>query len=688
MKEKVKIWSRRRLLGAFLAFLGLSAVATAQNGTVNANCSMTPVQTITRTIQQLNDSTYGTAVKLNFGSALAGYRVFVVAETNGSLTNMNGACSGLGDELTLLGATPDGYNPLAVDGDGNPVTYTFNYSTPGGELGYGNEVTTVDGNGFARINIKSGTAVPTPTNDIDGYYFGVFLQDPGTGCFSDVQVIKIQVITNIYATMTLAANGTAHEYICSGTTTKTNIGFTLCNLPESIDAETGRLTYTAKATNNAVTSAIIKGSKVWADETAENGHSGYGNYSIVDGVATASTIDWDGENGISTVSNAVIPNVVGDATHKYLVRLGTQTLTNTVDGTNPGTTVAGTVVYTFENMVYTYYVGGRRVDVPVVFDVNNQCGNGNSPTEFTVHVAPDFKVQALAYKEGERPESVTGGYMDGTGFVTGGAEAPTFCQGLDAYLHTEYSTTEGSITSYTWSQVTPSDARQQLTIANTTDRAPVTSDLTQLAYTLNVATLWNDAETNGNYGTGCPANDEITITITEAPKLLVQATNSTFTHDGDVCPGTPINISAQDGPLAADQTTITAENILSTGNGIIIDHNGANFSYIIGTSGTDLKVFDTWRATQVTEGNLPVVSDFFDNEDNVDPAGDGTITYTIQTITTGQGVGTNVCPLVNFDGTALTETTTVDGNTTTTVTNAVKAVYTVSPRPQFILGAN
>ena len=169
--------------------------------------------------------------------------------------------------------------------------------------------------------------------------------------------------------------------------------------------------------------------------------------------------------------------------------------------------------------------------------------------------------------------------------------------------------------------------------------------------------------------------------------MLVQATNSTFTHEGEVCPGTPINISAQDGSLA-DGHGITAETILSTGNGIIIDHNGANFSYTITPSGADLKVFDTWRATQVTEGNLPVVNDFFDNEDNVDPTGNGTITYTIQTITTGEGVGTNVCPLVNFDGTALTETTTVGGNTTTTVTNAVKAVYTVSPRPQFILGAN
>lgn len=660
MKEKVKIWSRRRLLGAFLAFLGLSAVATAQNGKPTANCNTTNVVELVRTIDQM-DSTYGTVVTLNFGAALKDYKVYVVAETNGTINSMetpSNCANTLGKRVKLYGATPTNYRDIN-NTITNPPSYTGaegNNIVPGAANSW---VTIVDEHGKARINVGDNSANPA-----DGEYeFGVFLQEPDApGCFSDVHVVRITVTQNVYASLVLNGTVGAHEYICSGGETSTNIGFNVCGIPTAATNVT--LHYTLKLAYT---------------ETAPG----------------ATTTTGDAVTGMTFNSVAMSQSGV-EFDHEILnynsvtVEIGQQTLTNT------SINVANTVEYTFlegnDKFYISYESANGTVVLPILFKTaDGQCtesGHADALSHtFTVHVAPNFNVQALAYAEGTRPADNAITFVADDA-ATPNAAVPTFCQGLDAYLHTAYSTTEGFITSYTWSQLTPTDDDQQLTITNNTDRAPVTSDLTQLAYTLNVATLWNDAETNGNYGTGCPANDEITITITEAPKLLVQATNSTFTHEGEVCPGTPINISAQDGSLA-DGHGITAETILSTGNGIIIDHNNANFSYTIETSGTDLKVFDTWRATQVTEGNLPVVNDFFDNEDNVDPAGNGTITYTIQTIKYGEvGAGTNTCPLVNFDGTALTETTTVDGNTTTTVTNAVKAVYTVSPRPQFILGAN
>lgn len=687
MKKGLKFWSKLLIASFFLG--GMATSAMAQNGTIKANCAGKLGKTYTRTQLQMTE---GTIIPIKFNVAavttenpggnpgLVGDKYYVVAATNGSLSNVE--CN------DQIGANLEFEGTANSSNDETATVTTYNNDLVLGEL---NPVGEIGTDGMVYLKVKNTASTVQGT-----YLLGIFIKDDsdgndggGTSCFSDVYWVEIKVVTPIYAALTLN-NNTNDEYICSSInggvqlTTGTNIGFTLCNVPQT----GGKLYYTVEPTFTSLTGVAM------------------------DTTGTANTSIPTLTTGTETTTYVNVTEFDAGTTDKYTLKMGAQTLTNTLSD------VASTVDFEFKEGVTKFYYEytndeGVSVNLPIIFQTTTQyCGVGsqNPPAApegdqlskiFTVHVAPNYQVRALAYKEGERPESVTGGYMNGTGFVEdveGTAAAPKFCQGLDAYLHTEYSTTgENSyITSYTWTQVAPTDAAQQLTITTTSDRAPVTSDLAQLSYTLNVATLWNDAETGGNYGTGCPANDNITITVTEAPRLLVQATNSTFTHNGEICPGTIINITAQDGDLAEGHTT-TADNILATtigaGVGAIINHNDANFNYTIETSGNELKVFDTWRSTEVTGGKLPVDQDFFDNEDNTNPIEAGTITYTIQTIAAGQeGAGTNTCPLVNADGTALTVTTTTgEGEgavTTTTVTNHIKLVYTVSPRPQFQLGAN
>lgn len=661
MKKGLKFWSKLLIASFFLG--GMATSAMAQNGTTKANCAGKLGKTYTRTELQM---TNGTIIPIKFdvtnNSGLVGDEYYVVAATNGTLTAIeNPTCSNVGANLEFMGKANSGNDETAVLDPYTPGTL--------------NPVGTIDNTGEVFLKVKNTASVVQGT-----YLLGFFIKDvldangnAGTSCFSDVYWVEIKVVTPIYAALTLN-NNTNDEYICSSInggvqlTTGTNIGFTLCNVPQA----GGKLYYTVEPTFTSLTGVAM------------------------DATGTANTPIPTLTTGTETTTYVNVTEFDAGTTDKYTLKMGAQTLTNTLSD------VASTVDFEFKEGVTKFYYEytndeGVSVNLPIIFQTTTQyCGVGsqNPPAApegdqlskiFTVHVAPNYQVRALAYKEGERPESVTGGYMNGTGFVEdveGTAAAPKFCQGLDAYLHTEYSTTgENSyITSYTWTQVAPTDDAQQLTITETSGRAPVTSDLAQLSYTLNVATLWNDAATGGNYGTGCPANDEIIITVTEAPRLLVQAINSTFTHNGDICPGTIINITAQNDDLAEGHS-ITADNILATtigvGDGAIINHNNANFKYTITTSSDELSVYDTWRNDVVTEGKLPVVQDFFDNDGNLP----GTITYTIQTIAADQiGAGTNTCPLVNADGTALTQT---DG----TVTNYIKLVYPVSPRPQFQLSA-
>lgn len=652
MKEKVKIWSRRRLLGTFLAFLGLSAVATAQNGAVTANCG-SELAIVTRTVDQLK-ATDGTVIPLTFGTQFAtDDELYFVAETGGSLASITAGCglsTGIGLGVTVLNPLPD------TDPGNGEGAYQFT------------------GSASEQVNVTVKVADAVAGNS---YFLGVYVKNITTGCYSDVYWVEIQVITNIYASLTLN-DANPYEYICNGGTTNTNIGFTLCNLPA-----TGTLSYTVNVANNGVTAAPISGANVYGAD--ENGHNGEGNGSFTDGTFSGSNVDLS-----SNVANASISGIVPTAsllvgeltyTKAYTVKIGTQTLTNASDA------VAGTAVYTFTDMTYSYTDNGRNVVVPVIFESDNgSCHTAdNYYNAFTVHVAPKFTITPLQYAEAAR--------TTGTEVTTG------FCQGTIAYLNTTTSATEGKITDWVWTVDAASTNAAEaaakfypaaaitggITLVENTAKVGELTKIEEGVYKYDLVATWNDAD---NHYTGCTANADIDIVVNAAPILLlatdqaevdgIQTWNATdIITAPEQCPGTPIFISTDKGGTPVTDGTGRTDAI-NAGN--FIKHNESNISWYV-TTDADAAAYTAWRSggiTAVDETSASTIgandtdddtdlTHYFDNSNNATPAVVKNVTYTLY--------NASGCKLVKSDGSSLTG-------------GKVQIVFPVEPRPQFQLGAN
>lgn len=682
MKEKVKIWSRRRLLGAFLAFLGLSAMATAQNGTVNANCDATEVITIVRTVDQM-DSTYGTVVDLNFGPNLVGYKVYIVAETNGTLNSLT-KCPTIGNRVQFYGATPAGYNPNPAAGNpiANPPSYTGatgNNIVPGAE---NSEVATLDATGKLRINVGDNNTSAVASGS---YTFGIFLQEPtasANDCFSDVKTVQIEVVANVYAT--LALNGDkAYEYICSGTQTSTNIGFTLCGVPSTAQTNGYKLHYALRLD---------------FEETTEGDATTTGD-AVVGMVYPGGTI---------SQSNTVIAHEI-NPTNELTFNIGSQTLTNqTAD-------LARTVAYTFEEGINNFYVeyavdqdgdgNNETVRLPVLFITNSNNCTGSSADytaeqtshTFTVHVAPNFNVQALAYAEARTGEYIPGTLTENTST----ALAPTFCQGTLAYMFGETSAlatgTGAGTTNYAWTVATTDPV---LGLSATDIQNPVSNELVIAstgdplapAYTLTLTGTWNDGT---NYGAGCSASDDLPIIVTPAPILLLatdqaevggvptwNATNKITAPA--VCPGNPVLMATNETVDFAENTEDSRTAYMNAGNYIRANGNNLKYTITLDPADATAAAYTYWRDNAVTSGTLPLTQTnadgtaltpvqyghFLNNDGNAQ----ANIIYTVE------NNDPNGCKLVKKDGSSLNLAAEKDGK--------VQIIFPVQPRPQFNLGAN
>ena len=664
MKEKVKIWSRRRLLGAFLAFLGLAAVATAQNGTRKSNCG-SELAIVTKTANQLNDDN-GTPITLNFtGMVNAGDEYFFVAD-NGGGAFKSIICNGnIGKNIEIIddGYTEGDYIDLstpilddisepsraagvftATDGNINPITITLKYND--------------DNDGIA--------------SDITTLYLGVFVRDAGTGCYSDVNWIRIETELNIYAALTLRNDGTdnvPYEYICNGGTTATNLGFTLCNLPAD-----GTLKYKVKATSSQVSeSYIISGQLLNASAGTVSG-------------TLANTGD---------ATNVITKSITRgtDAAHTALVEIGNQTLINA------NAAVAGTMEFSFVEMTYTYRgdIGGTQGDItlPIVFETEqshcNPSINATYPTVFTVHVAPAFTITPLQYADDTRT----------------GAATDEFCQGTIAYLNTTASATVGRITDWVWTvdaaSTNADEAKAKFFPAFSTSdpiQAAITGgtgvventakvgELTKIeegVYKYDLVATWND---DGNHYTGCTANADIDIVVNAAPILLlatdqaevdgIQTWNATdIITAPKQCPGTPILISTDKGGTPVTDGTGRTDAI---DKGNFIKHNNSNISWYV-TTDADAAAYTAWRSGEIEAVNetsaLTITANdtdddtdlthYFDNSNNADPAVVKNVTYTLY--------NASGCALVKSDGSSLTG-------------GKVQIVFPVEPRPRFQLGAN
>ena len=663
MKEKVKIWSRRRLLGAFLAFLGLSAVATAQdrwtiaghNGTENAKCADPEdamVLEVTKTVEQMRE---GTDILLKFTTpSVIGDKFYLVAaEGGGALTQVAG-CPSYGDNLQVGGFTgTDDAWEVAADA----------------QLG-----TTIVAEGN-KIWVKA-------TNDIDGsdveypvvYQLGIYIQDVAaytpnggetvdpTSCYSDVYYIKINVLPNIYASLTL--NGDANEeYICHNGTTQTNLGFSLCHLPAG-----GTLNYTVTATN-------------------DDGRGVAGN-------AQVATTGTGGSNAVGLTAGTPQTFSLAIATanliegNKYTLKIGQQQLVNN------NADVVADLTYTFTDMEYVYMDGTREIRLPIIFETaeNNCNGNENaSPESFTVHVAPNFEVKALAYSA----ERTTDGYQPGT--LTGTSETlnPTFCQGTIAYLFGETSAEEGT-TAYAWANTVGAANTTNLTAGSGGIQNSHTAELTvpsvadAPAYSLTLTGTWNDDESHyyrtegGNRLPGCITTDDMPIKVTAAPILLL-ATDETVKGDDswnstnvitapEVCPGNQIYIkTTATGDVVLDGTD--RNDHMMAGN--YIKHNNNNITWTVSyESGTS--AYTDWRNTTAqTSGTIAHdidnddVAHYLDNNGGANPAN---VIYTVYS--------SGSCQLVKSNGMPLTYTITVDEQPK----KAVQIKYPVSTRPTFQLG--
>ena len=655
MKEKVKIWSRRRLLGAFLAFLGLAAVANAQtgNGSVNAHCGG-QLAVVTRTVNQM-DSTNGTVIPISFDVAgtpgLVGDNYYIVAEANGSLLSLNETeCSGIGDNLVFVGAGDGTYTRTATDNNLDAA------------------VGTIPSSGKIYLKVKAETPGVVPTT----YKLGIFIEDVAgegyTQCFSDVYYITINVFQNVYASLKLHTNETAKEYICSGTTTLTDIGFDLCGIPTGITNFT--LYYNLDMT------------------PTEFG----------DGTVTGMSVEGNAPNGDGIYSKAFTLQAEHDG--KYSMRIGQQTLTNT------SRSHINTVTYTFAEGLDKFYVEyqvtegerTRTIQLPILFITNNANCTGTTQTYttdqlskvFTVNLAPAFTIDALAYTTEERTAPST----------------TTFCQGTIAYLDAVTSSEDGTMPDKAYSWTLTEDIDGATNIKNPKSKELVVAG--PGTYTFTVTAQWDDQETDGlasgNWANvnilmvdgvetsrGCKATDNVVIDVTAAPILLLATDKGT--GDGNdvwnntdvitantVCPGELIKIETDENVTilaTADQNdvyTVDGNDVDPRANymfvGDYIKANGATLEYTVDPNGADPAVgaYTTWRNQQApTTANLNVAH--YLNNGTVAQAN---ITYTV---VNSNAPETNGCKLVKSDGSSLT-----DGK--------VQIVFPVSPRPTFQLGAN
>lgn len=640
MKKGLKIWSKLLIVSFFLGATVTSAVA--QNGATTANCG-TSLITVTRTANEVNA---GTEITLNFSGTtetpiVVDDSYYFVAQSGGSLLNV-GCDNTIGENLQVVEV-----NGVAntIAGNESPIVAAGTFADDDSD-GTMNSIT---------VKVKSVTALPDAATTLK---LGVFVKDEATGCYSDVNWVTIQVLGNIYASLTL--NGTnPYEYICHGTTTSTNIGFTLCNLPAVAGTvQPGTLNYKVIATPGA----NITGYQVYSS----------GNTS--------------GDIAVNTlVSNAEITGItpgasanIGGYTYNFsrTVEIGQQTLFNS----DPS--VAQQIVYSFTEMTYTYVDNGRTVVLPIVFETpNGKCHDrGIYDSTFTVYVAPNFRVQALAFKTAEERTTHSTANPNLTYYEEANTALtePTFCQGTLGYFRAINTTTEGTIT-YAW---TGTPTLDNVAIEPPTATVQFT-DLAANAYALNVLATWNK---DGNFGTGCQADTAMPITITPAPILLLATDQAEV--DGMltwnvtdqitapvVCPGQPILIGTADMDFAADE--VDARNTyMNAGN--YIKANGATLSYTIDPLDNDnLKAYTDWRTTAAANGNLPLMQTggttpghFLNNQTNAQ----ANITYTVQ------NADPDGCALVKKDGSALNLDQTNEGQ--------VKIIFPVQPRPQFQLGAN
>ena len=639
MKEKVKIWSRRRLLGAFLAFVGLSAMATAQsltNGTVHANCG-TELSVVTRTLNQM-DSTNGTVIPISFDVAsnpgLIGDNYYIVAGTNGSLLSLEQtACDGIGDGLTFMGTSDASYTGT-------------NNTTLAGAVGQ------IPANGKIYLRVKA-----TTEGNVTGVYkLGIFVEDIAgdghTNCYSDVHYITIKVFQNVYASLNLH-NGAAQEYICSGTTTITDIGFDLCGIPTGISDFT-----------------LYYGLNIVA--------------SLGDATATGTSVTDPAANGVYSRNFTLDPN-----NGTYSMRIGTQTLTNTSDAN------INVVTYTFSEGLDKFYLkyqdgAGRTVQLPILFITNedNCVGSTQNYTTdqlshvFTVNLAPAFTIDALAYKTSDDR--------------TSGSNATTeFCQGRIAYLNAVTSSQDGTMpnNAYSWTLTENIDGATNIENPKSKELVLAGDD----TYTFTVTAQWDDNETaeglaSGNWatvngGNGCKATDNVVIDVIAAPILHI-ATNENTEGDGiwnatdvitnaEVCSGDEIKILTAD---ALGTIGTLRQDTLNTS--IYIKTNGASIAYTIDPADNNaLKAYSEWRSTPAaTTGTLSIGNadgttpgHYLNNETANNPA---IITYIVE----NAGTTSNTCPLVRSDGTSLNLGEANEGK--------VRIEFPVKARPQFNLSAN
>lgn len=638
MKKGLKFWSKLLIASFFLG--GMATSAIAQNGATTANCGSSLI-TVTRTAQQLNE---GTEITLNFSGTtetpiVVGDSYYFVAQSGGSLLNV-GCDNTIGDNLQVE----------QVNGATNTITGAESPIVAAGTFADGNTDGTLDP---ITVKVKSVTALADAATTLK---LGVFVKDEATGCFSDVNWVTIQVLGNIYASLTLNG-GNPYEYICSGATTSTNIGFTLCNLPDVTgNIQAGTLNYTITTTS----STNITGQQVYA-----SGNTG--------GAITGSS-PWNAE--ITGIDAEDI--TIGSYTYSkaYTVQIGAQTLSND----NPS--AAEQIVYSFSNMTYTYTDNGRTVVLPIVFETESaKCNDrGIYETEFTVHVAPSFGVQALAFKTANERTTHTTNHPNLSGYTETDAAllTPEFCQGTLGYFRAINNTTEGNIT-YAW---TGTPGLDNGAIEAPTAAAQFT-DLTANAYVLNVTATWN----KDTKFPGCQATDQLPIVINAAPILLLATDQADPTDPASaynvtdqitapvVCPGQPILIGTADMAFAADDA---AARIAYMNAGNYIKANGATLSYTIDPLGNDnLKAYTDWRTIPAVNGELPLLQTdgttpghFLNNQTNAQ----ANITYTVQ------NADPNGCALVKKDGSALNLDQHTEGQ--------VKIIFPVQPRPQFQLGAN
>lgn len=699
MKKGLKFWSKLLIASFFLGGMATSAIAQASwdqrgwrsehsgpNGRTQCDGR---VLKVTKTQQQMLD---GTDITLKFNDEVIGDMFYLVAEGGGSLTGVNGSICNV-DDPDAVGNTNVNYGAnlqvgtVTLDAQGN-VTDFEPTTTPAGIT----IVAAADGGntiGVKAMDVDGGLVA----NVASRYFLGVYIQDVAvndeqapTSCYSDVYYVEIEVLSPIYASLTLNAAGKPNEYICNGAKTNTNIGITLCNLPADY---TGIFSYKALVDNDDDI-AVISGSKAYA-ETIDGAldHEGEAQGAWVGGVFTPQgTTDM-----ASGTTSALTISGITPVDRKYTVKIGRQTLTNGSDA------VAGTAKYTFAEMTYSYDRGdGVTVTLPVIFESASGYCEGHSGTEypnvFTVYVAPALNTQALAYTTPDR----IGTYTPGQDTVTAGATPfdptnPTFCQGTLAYLFAETSANAGTssegdlfgATTYAWSQVNGVDPYILSFTENANIQAPTTSELTKdgtNAYKLHLVATWNDA--GNNYGTtGCTAEDDININVTAAPILLVATDETDGTWNStdvitasEVCPSNSIFINTLDAGTPELDGTGRVDAIMA---GNYIKHNGAEIKWTIDVP-TNMGAYSTWRTTAVdATGNIavtdpdtnPDVTHYLDNE-SVTPT--GIITYTLE----NAGTTANTCKLVKSDGSSLNLAAEKDGK--------VQVKYPVSVRPTFSLG--